>query len=469
LARRNGDRLSSAAGVAAGRLPALVHLAKELGADLGIADALLQGPLRFPHDGWASIVHDPPVNHDRDTAPVTIRIGGDAERPRLEAFLGGRLQVVSPRGVRGPDRALLDALDARVEGRVLVAGSRAGLAAIAAARLRPEAEVEVFHMDAYESLRAREAILQNGAARVRPRIAADLPMDGGFDWVLLAAPKAGDAMVTAELVREAHAALKPRGKVLAATDNARDRWLHDRILEAFGAATIHLRSKHGTAYIARKEPGREPRPRDPSRRFTARLLGLTLDLETRPGVFSHGEADQGTLALAEAAPIGEASRVLDLGCGSGALGIAAAIKAPRGFTLLVDSNARSTRVARGNLRRNGAEGNALVLLACDLSAVRNGVFDLALANPPYYSDHRITLLFTRDAHRTLVPGGELLLVSKSPERPLEIAREAFGEARVEERRGYAVIRAAKAAVTPAPGTSTGASPRCSSKGPARRG
>jgi 16S rRNA (guanine1207-N2)-methyltransferase len=409
-----------------------------------------------------------PVSNDRERDPITIRIGGEAERPRRDAFLGGRIEVISPRGVRGPDRPLLDSLDARVEGRVLVAGSRAALAAIAAARLRPGTEVEVFHMDAYESLGAREAVRRNDAAGVAVRIGADLPGGGGFDWVLLAAPKAGDAMLAAELVREAHAALKPRGKILAATDNARDRWLHDRILEAFGAATIHLRSKQGTAYIARKEPDREPRRRDPSRRFEARVLGIALDLETRPGVFSHGEVDQGTLALADAAPIGESTRVLDLGSGSGALGIAAALRAPRGTALLVDSNVRSTRVAGGNIPRNGAERNALVLLACDLSAVRDGAFDLVLANPPYYSDHRITRLFTREAHRTLVPGGELLLVTKARERPLEIARETFGGARVEERRGYAVIRAAKRGVT-RPARSTGASPRCSNRGPAPRG
>jgi 16S rRNA (guanine1207-N2)-methyltransferase len=410
-----------------------------------------------------------PVSNDREKDVVAIRLGGEAERPRRDVFLGGRVEVISPRGVRGPDRPLLDALDARVEGRVLVAGSRSALAAIAAARLRPDAEVEVFHMDAYESLRARESLARNGAARVRPRIGADLPEDAGFDWVLLAVPRVGDSMLNAELIREAHAALKPRGKILAATDNARDRWLHDRILETFGAATIHVRSKQGMAYIARKDPDREPRKRESARRFSGRILGLTLDLVTRPGVFSHGEIDQGTLALADAAAIRESSRVLDLGSGSGALGIAAAVKAPQGASVLVDSNVRSTRVASGNLARNGAPGNALVLLACDLSAVRDGVFDLVLANPPYYSDHRITRLFTSEAHRTLVPGGEMLLVTKAPERPLEIVREVFGGARWEERRGYVVLRAEKGRVTRAPETNKGASPRRSSRGPARRG
>ena len=44
-------------------------------------------------------------------------------------------------------------------------------------------------------------------------------------------------------------------------------------------------------------------------------------LSTRPGVFSHGELDEGTRALSEVAVVGEATRVADLGCGSGALGI----------------------------------------------------------------------------------------------------------------------------------------------------
>jgi 16S rRNA (guanine1207-N2)-methyltransferase len=237
--------------------------------------------------------------------------------------------------------------------------------------------------------------------------------------------------------------LKPRGKILAATDNSRDHWLHDRIIEAFGAATIHLRSKHGMAYIARKRPDHAPRDRDVRREFQTTLFGQTLELESRPGVFAHGKLDDGTLALSEVAEIEETSRVIDMGCGTGALGIAAALACPRGLAVLADSSARAVHCAIANARRNAAERNALVVLTHDFSGLRSHSLDAALANPPYFGDFRIAEHFTREALRILVPGGRFWLVTKAPERPLEIARGLFGAAELTERRGYAIIGARK--------------------------
>ena len=370
---------------------------------------------------------------------VRIRLGSEDEHAIRDDFLDGALEVTSPRGVRGPERILLDALDQKVEGRVLVVGTREGLGALAVGKLFPEAEVHLLSFDAYEHRRAFQALGKNPTANVRPRLAGDLPGDGSFDWVILPVSHCGEGMLSGELLRDAHGTLKDRGKILAATDGARDRWLHDRIDDIFGAVTIHLRAKHGLAYVARKRPGREPRRRDFRKRFQAAVLGRTLELETRPGVFSHGELDEGTLALSEVATVGESSRVLDLGCGSGALGIAAALAAPRGHALLVDSSARAVRVARENIVRNGAGGNAVAILGCDLAAAREGAFDLALANPPYYGDYRILEMFSREAFRVLAPGGDLFLVTKTPERPQEIFRGLFGSSRAVNRRGYTIL------------------------------
>ncbi|MBI4605629.1 MAG: methyltransferase [Planctomycetes bacterium] len=377
--------------------------------------------------------------------PVRIQLGGTREQhhQKEEPFLNGRLRIASSRGVTGADRALVAALGEPLEGRVLAVATREGVAALAAHKLHGAAEVCFFTMDAYDLHRARATFHRNGAQALRSRVGADLPEPGTFDWVLLPVSRTGDAMLNAELVLEAHGALKDRGKVLAATDNPRDSWLHGRILDAFGSATIHGRGPLGTVYIARKRSDRPPRERSFARTFEARVFGRALRLETRPGVFSHGELDEGTLALSEVAPIEEGSRAVDLGCGSGALGIGAALAAPRGLAVLVDSNARAARVARANALANGAERNALILLAHDLASLREQAFDVVLANPPYFADHRITELFAWEARRVLAPGGKLHLVTKAPERPVAILEGIFGGCEAARRRSYAVITASK--------------------------
>lgn len=374
------------------------------------------------------------------TTPAVLALAPEARRRDL--FLDGRLEVRSSRGVQAADGLLLSSLDQKLEGRILVVRSRQGLVGLAIARLFPEAEVHIFDLDSYERHRALTTARLNEAEGVRSLLRSDLP-ESAYDWICLPVLRSGDARLSGELLRQAFHALKDRGKLLAATDNRRDRWLHERIRDVFGDATIHRRSKAGTIYVARRRSGRKPRERDFRRTFTGRLFGHTIELETRPGVFSHGKVDNGTLSLADVAAIEPDSRVLDLGCGSGALGTAAALTACRGFAVLVDSHIRAVEVARANLARNGANGNSLVILAHDLSSLKAGSVDVVLANPPYFGDYRILEHFTEESRRTLTPGGTYYCVTKTPERSEEIVRRYFGDCERTPRRSYAVLRCSR--------------------------
>jgi 16S rRNA G1207 methylase RsmC len=378
------------------------------------------------------------VSADDATTPEA-RIVLATEARRCERFLDGRLEVRSPHGVQTVDALLLSALDQRPGGRILVVRSRQGLVGLAIARLFPEAEVHAFDLDSFERHRAVTTARLNDLRCVRFLLRADLPRSV-YDWIFLPALRSGDARLSGELVRQTFHALKDRGKLLAATDNQRDRWLHDRIRDVFGDATIHRRSKAGTIYVARRRPGREPRERDFRRTFTGRLFGHTIELESRPGVFSHGRVDDGTLSLADVATLEPDSRVLDLGCGSGALGTAAALTARRGYAVLVDSHARAVEAARATLARNGASRNSLVILGHDLSSLSVGSVDVVLANPPYFGDYRILEHFTRESRRILAPEGVYYCVTKTPDRAEEIVRRHFEHCERTMRRSYAVLR-----------------------------
>lgn len=101
------------------------------------------------------------------------------------------------------------------------------------------------------------------------------------------------------------------------------------------------------------------------------------------------------------------ARVLDLGCGSGILAIAAA-KARRCRAWAADNDPIAVRVARENVRRNGVADRVRVLLSegLDRTALRRAApFDLVLAN--ILADPLIALA-PRIA-RALAPGGRLVL------------------------------------------------------------
>jgi 16S rRNA (guanine1207-N2)-methyltransferase len=145
-------------------------------------------------------------------------------------------------------------------------------------------------------------------------------------------------------------------------------------------------------------------------------------LRTRPGVFSHRRIDDGARALIKSLAEAEianfvavlAPRVLDLGCGSGVVGLVAALRNPSAQVHAIDSSPRAIEATQWAAERNCAP-NLTAALDCDGRTVGPGTFDLVLANPPYYSNFRIAGLFVAIAQRALKPGGRLLLVTKSPE------------------------------------------------------
>ena len=76
--------------------------------------------------------------------------------------------------------------------------------------------------------------------------------------------------------------------------------------------------------------------------------------------------------------LGEAPRVLDLGCGSGILGIATQLACPGSRVVGCDFDPLATEVAQKHVRLNHVEMDILLMDGC--RSLRPGQFDLVLAN-----------------------------------------------------------------------------------------
>ena len=108
----------------------------------------------------------------------------------------------------------------------------------------------------------------------------------------------------------------------------------------------------------------------------------------------------------------DAPKVLDMGCGSGAVGISVALESPSAQVLAVDISHRALRVTRGNAERNRV-GERVRAIAGDLFACLNGDpgagFDLIVSNPPYVASPELLALppEVRDFEpRLALDGGE---------------------------------------------------------------
>lgn len=79
------------------------------------------------------------------------------------------------------------------------------------------------------------------------------------------------------------------------------------------------------------------------------------------------------------------ARILDLGTGSGAIGVTLAAELKNARVFATDISPEALAVALRNARRSGVE-NRMAFLAGNLFAPLSGKFDMIVSNPPYISE-----------------------------------------------------------------------------------
>jgi len=159
-------------------------------------------------------------------------------------------------------------------------------------------------------------------------------------------------------------------------------------------------------YFAEQPRARSDRT---ERRFLYQGELLTFVVDT--GIFASHGLDPGTALLIENLALRRTDRVLDLGCGWGAVGVAAAKSARDGQVVLTDVNRRAARLARQNVERNGVR-NAEVRVGSLFEPVLGDTFDVIATNPPFHAGRPLILRILSEAPDHLTSEGRLILVGK---------------------------------------------------------
>lgn len=168
------------------------------------------------------------------------------------------------------------------------------------------------------------------------------------------------------------------------------------------------------------------------------VLGQQVSIETRKELFSPEHIDRGTLAMLSHVHIEPGMRVMDLGCGCGVVGIAAAKIAGEENVFMSDADPMAVETARRNAERNGLS-NISICLSDGFSNVDAGGFDLILSNPPYQSDFSVAKGFIEKGFNRLKIGGKLYMVTKRREWYKNKMISIFGGVEIRETDGYYVF------------------------------
>ena len=176
------------------------------------------------------------------------------------------------------------------------------------------------------------------------------------------------------------------------------------------------------------------------RHFTSVFMGRTLAFETDAGVFSKQHIDPGSEILCKSLPELH-GRVLDMGCGWGAMTVMALARFPALDVTMADVNERALDLAVHNVQKNGMQAKAV--LSDGFERVE-GEFDAVMTNPPIRAGKAVIYRMFEDAKAHLAEGGRLFLVIRKQQgapSALKYLSTLFVSAEVIEKSGgYWVIR-----------------------------
>jgi len=174
-------------------------------------------------------------------------------------------------------------------------------------------------------------------------------------------------------------------------------------------------------------------------------MGVDFTFVTDQSVFSRQRLDYGSACLIEAVERDsqpKTGRLLDLGCGYGALGIILKRLHPALSVVMCDINKRAVALARRNAGLNQAR--FVDVVESDGMRQVEGTFDLIVTNPPIRAGKETVHRFFQEASERLNPACSLFVVIRKQQgapSALKRLKELFGEVSIVNRSaGYWVIK-----------------------------
>ncbi len=184
-------------------------------------------------------------------------------------------------------------------------------------------------------------------------------------------------------------------------------------------------------------------PKGMTNMFETTIYDQPLKFETNESLFSYRGVDEGTEFLLSTLELTETDKVLDLGCGYGAMGIAIAKKIPPSRVYMSDIDPVAVECTEKNIHLNGVEG--IQTYTADAFDFDEDDFTLIVSNPPYHTDFSVAKEFITQGHKRLVIGGAMVIVVKRLLWYKNKMTSVFGNVRIAEHKGYYVLKAVKKA------------------------
>lgn len=344
---------------------------------------------------------------------------------------GATVRVLSKPGlpggpsVDGPTMLAAELIIPAPAERVLLLGCGHGALGVVMARRLSQGQLTLHDPNLIARRMARLTLDANqfSAVTVSDQLSLLPDQAASYDRVIILTPRSR-ALARRWLV-EAHALLRPGGILnLAGANQAGIQPMISDAAALFGAAQSLGYGKGSRVAAAQRRPVAPAAPEWTStpgiapaswHQFRADLPTGPVTLCSLPGSFSYDHLDPGTALLLNQLGHVVGLRVLDVGCGYGPLGIAAA-QLGAAHVAMLDICQLALAAAHENVARLQL-ANTSVLASDGLTAVAGQAYELILSNPPFHAgravDTAMAAAFFAQARALLTPAGRLLLVANS--------------------------------------------------------
>jgi 16S rRNA G1207 methylase RsmC len=162
--------------------------------------------------------------------------------------------------------------------------------------------------------------------------------------------------------------------------------------------------------------------------FSVSISDRLFQIRSLPGIFSFDHLDAGTEMLLSIINITPGSKVLDVGCGYGLIGLYAATQGAN-WVDLIDNDLLAIAACKETLAINRIS-NTRLFTGDLLDPIGSSKYDLILSNPPFHTgqavDFQIAEAMIRQSYQALNPSGQLSIVANRFIPYDRIIREIFG-------------------------------------------
>jgi 16S rRNA (guanine1207-N2)-methyltransferase len=274
------------------------------------------------------------------------------------------------------------------------------------------------------------------------------------DIIVYSPPRFLNAEAVVEQIKISKAVLKKGGRLYLVTHKKGGAETYiTAATETFGEGSTEILDRGGGGYrIARSVKSDEEVPvneTSQSKTLEFNVLGEHFEIQTLPSLFSQEGLDDGTRLLLENVNLESFGRMMDLGCGWGAIGIVASRLNLQGRVTMVDIDLRATYSAERNVANLGL-GNRINVVATEDINTLSERFDLVLSNPPFHEDYPTLVNMFHGVRNVLAKGGSkrgevcIVVGNKYLEKFKDVLTETFGKVEqvvVNDR--YTVLRSYK--------------------------